>query len=139
MNANKKILSGTHNGAHSTTGMSGFDAVAYFTDGKAVRGNGHHVAVFDGVTYLFASEDNKKKFEANPEKYVPAYGGYCAYGVSIGKKFVGDPEVWKIVDGKLYLNLDTIIQGEWEEDVSGHIRKADANWPKFRDAAPSNL
>jgi len=139
MNADKTILPGSHNGAHNTPGMIGYDAVAYFTDGKAVRGNGHYVAVFDGVTYLFSSEDTKKKFEANPEKYVPAYGGYCAYGVSVGKKFVGDPELWKIVDEKLYLNLDKDIQGEWQKDVSGHIRKANANWPKIEDTAPSNL
>lgn len=132
MNANKR-------NANSTTGINGYDAVAYFTEGKPIRGNGHHVAVFDGVTYLFASEENKKKFEANPEKYIPAYGGYCAYGVSVEKKFVGDPEVWKIVDGKLYLNLDTEIQSQWEKDVPGHIRKAEANWPKIKDTSPSDL
>jgi YHS domain-containing protein len=125
--------------AHSTTGINGYDAVAYFTEGKPTRGNGHHVAVFDGVTYLFASEENKKKFEANPEQYIPAYGGYCAYGVSVEKKFVGDPEVWKIVDGELYLNLDKDIQSEWEKDVSGHIRKADSNWPRIKDTPPSDL
>jgi YHS domain-containing protein len=132
MNANKR-------NSHSTTGINGYDAVAYFTEGKPTRGNGHHVAVFDGVTYLFASEENKKKFEANPEQYIPAYGGYCAYGVSVEKKFVGDPEVWKIVDGELYLNLDKDIQSEWEKDVSGHIRKADSNWPRIKDTPPSDL
>ena len=135
MNANKRnsVV------AHSTTGINGYDAVAYFTEGKPIRGNGHHVAVFDGVTYLFASEDNKRKFEANPEKYIPAYGGYCAYGVSVEKKFVGDPEVWKIVDGKLYLNLDPNIQSQWEKDVPGHIRKANDNWPRIKNTSPSDL
>lgn len=125
--------------ANSTTAMGGYDPVAYFTDGKAVRGNGHHVAVFEGATYLFTSEDHKERFEANPGTYVPSFGGYCAYGVSVGKKFVGDPEVWKIVDQKLYLNLDTDIQAEWEKDMPGNIGKADANWLKIRDAAPSDL
>ena len=124
---------------HSTTGISGYDAVAYFTEGKPTRGNGHHVTVFDGVTYLFASEENKKTFEANPKKYIPAYGGYCAFGVTEKKKFVADPEAWKIVDGKLYLNLDKDVQAEWGKDVSGNIRKADSIWHGIKDTPPSDL
>ena len=69
---------------HSTPGLSGYDPVAYFTEGKPVRGNGYHVSHFKGVTYAFASEEHKELFDANPEKYVPAYGGYCAYGVAEG-------------------------------------------------------
>ena len=129
----------TFNAARSLTALNGYDAVAYFTDGKPVRGSGHHVTVVDGVTYLFASEDNKKVFEANPGKFIPAFGGFCAYGVSVGKKFVGDPEIWKIVGGKLYLNLDAKIQSEWEKDVPGHIRKADGAWPKIKDTPAAAL
>ncbi|MEW6325202.1 MAG: YHS domain-containing (seleno)protein [Nitrospirota bacterium] len=125
--------------SHSTPGLSGYDPVAYFTDGKPVRGSGFHVTVFNGVTYAFASAEHKKAFEAAPEKYLPVYGGYCAYGVAIGKKFVADPEVWKIVDGKLYLNLDRDIQRKWEKDVPGHINTANANWLKIKDKAPSDL
>ena len=125
--------------AHSTTGISGYDAVAYFTEGKPRRGNGHYAAEFDGVTYLFASEDNKKKFEANPQKYLPAYGGYCAFGVTVEKKFATDPEAWKIVDGKLYLNLDKDVQAEWGKDVPGSIRKADSIWPRIKDTPSSDL
>src|SRR5215472_10477489 len=99
---------------HSTTGISGYDAVAYFTEGKPRRGNGRYAAQFDGVTYLFASEDNKKKFEA-------------------------DPEAWKIVDGKLYLNLDKDVQAEWGKDVPGNIRKADSIWLRIKDTPPSDL
>ena len=77
---------------HSTTGISGYDAVAYFTEGKPRRGNGRYAAQFDGVTYLFASEDNKKKFEANPQKYIPAYGGYCALGVTGEKNSLRIPK-----------------------------------------------
>lgn len=124
---------------HSTTGINGYDPVAYFTSGKPVRGSGHHAAVYDGVTYLFASDENRKAFEAEPQRYVPNYGGYCAYGVSVGKKFIGDPEIWKIVDGKLYLNLDSDIQCHWEQDIAGHIRQADANWSKIKGAAPGQL
>lgn len=124
---------------HSTPGVSGYDVVAYFTDGKAVRGSGYHVAMHDGVTYAFASEAHKKAFEANPKKYLPAYGGYCAYGVAVGKKFVVDPEAWKIVDGSLYLNLDKDIQRKWEKDIPGYIKKADANWPNIKDKAAGDL
>src|SRR5439155_13771890 len=98
---------------HNTPGLVGYDPVAYFTDGKPMRGSGYHVTVHEGVTYAFTSEEHKKMFEANPRKYLPAYGGYCAYGVAVGKKFVVDPEAWKIVDGKLYLNLDKDVQKKW--------------------------
>ncbi len=96
---------------HSTPGIGGYDPVAYFTEGTPQRGSGYHVADYKGVSYAFASEENKELFEANPRKYVPAYGGWCAYGVAVGKKFVADPQVWKIVNGTLYLNLDRDIQG----------------------------
>jgi len=123
----------------STTGVLGYDLVAYHTEGKPVRGDGNNLVVIDDVTYLFASEANKKAFEANPDKYLPAFGGYCAFGASVGKKFVGDPEVWKIVDGTLYLNLDRNIQKMWFEDISGNIVKAEQNWPLIKDKAPSDL
>lgn len=125
--------------SHSTPGIGGYDPVAYFTDSRAVRGSGYHVAVLDGVTYAFASAEHQKMFEANPQKYLPAYGGYCAYGLGVGKKFVADPEVWKIVDGKLYLNLDKGIQQKWEKDISGYIKKGDANWVTIKDKKPSDL
>ena len=123
----------------STPGISGYDPVAYFTDGKAMKGSGYHVADYKGVTYAFASKDHKQLFEDNPEKYVPAYGGYCAYGVAVGKKFVSDPEAWKVVDGTLYLNLDKDIQSKWLQDVPGYIKKSEANWKEIKDKAPSDL
>ena len=125
--------------AISTPGLSGYDPVAYFTDGKAVRGSGFHVAVWDGVTYVFANDEHKTIFNKNPEKFLPAYGGYCAYGVALGKKFVADPEVWKIVGNKLYLNLDKGIQQKWEKDIPGHILKAENNWDAIKDKNASNL
>lgn len=124
---------------HSTPGAAGYDVVAYFTDGKAMRGSGYHVADHNGVTYVFTSEEHKKLFVANPMKYLPAYGGYCAYGASVAKKFVADPEVWKIVDGTLYLNLDKGIQVKWEKDIPGNIKKADKNWTVIKDKAPGDL
>ncbi len=123
----------------ATVAVYGYDVVSYHTDQGPMRGSGHFVSEHDGVTYLFASEQNKERFDQNPEKYVPAYGGYCAFGVSVGKKFYSDPLAWRIVDGKLYLNLDAGIQEKWLKDVPGHIKKAEANWPKIKDKAPSEL
>ena len=124
---------------HSTPGISGYDPVAYFTESKPMKGSGYHVAEYQGVTYAFASKDHKEMFKDNPEKYVPAYGGYCAYGVAVGKKFVSDPEAWKVVDGTLYLNLDKDIQNKWLQDVPGYIKKSEANWKEIKDKAPSDL
>jgi YHS domain-containing protein len=123
----------------STIAAGGYDLVSYHTGKKPLRGNGNHVVEHDGATYLFANENNRKTFAANPDKYLPAYGGYCAFGVAVGKKFVGDPDVWKIVDGRLYLNLDTGIQEKWLEDVPGYIETADTNWRRIRDRAPADL
>ena len=125
--------------SNSVTGVSGYDLVAYHSDSAATRGNGHNVSEHDGVTYLFSSASNKKAFDANPEKYLPAYGGWCAFGVSVGKKFVSDPEAWKIVDGKLYLNLDKNIQKDWLKDVPGRINKANANWSNIKNTPASEL
>ena len=124
---------------NSTTGVQGYDLVSYHTNSGPIRGNGHHVSVHESVTYLFATKENKQAFDQNPEKYLPAYGGYCAFGVSVGKKFVGDPEVWKVVDGRLYLNLDENVQKEWEKDIPGRIAMADKEWPKIIDASPESL
>lgn len=123
----------------STIGAGGYDLTTYFSSEKPARGNGHHVAIVDGVSYLFSSEDNKRAFEANPQKYLPAYGGYCAYGASVGKKFIADPDVYDVVDGKLYFNLDSKIRGLWSADVKGHIGKADANWKTIGSKPAASL
>ncbi len=124
---------------NSTPAVQGYDVVSYQTGKRPVRGNGHFVSVYDGATYQFSSADNQKLFESNPEKFAPAYGGFCAFGASVGKKFIGDPEVWRVVDGKLYLNLDTSIQSQWLKDVPGRIKSADANWRKIQDKDPASL
>ncbi|GJL77625.1 MAG: hypothetical protein NPINA01_06140 [Nitrospinaceae bacterium] len=124
---------------HSMLGVQGFDLVSYRNGEKPQRGNGNHVVEHHGVTYQFVNEANKDEFAKNPHKYLPAYGGYCAYGVAVGKKFVGDPDVWKIVDGTLYLNLDNKIQGIWNKDISGNIKKAEANWGQIKNKRASDL
>lgn len=125
--------------ALSTVGVGGYDLVSYHTGEKPLRGNGNHVVVHDGATYLFASESNKETFVADPDKYLPGFGGYCAFGVSVGKKFIGDPDVWEIADGKLYLSLDNKIKSMWIQDVPGNLEKANENWSTIRDKAPSEL
>ncbi len=125
--------------SNSVTGVSGYDLVSYHTDTGPVRGNGHNVSVYEGVTYLFDNAKNKQIFDNKPEKYLPAYGGYCAFGVSVGKKFVSDPEAWKIVNGKLYLNLDKNIQADWLKDIDGRIKSADKKWPTIKDKSPASL
>jgi len=124
---------------HSVTGAGGYDLVSYHTGKKPLPGNGNHLSEVDGVTYLFSSSGNKKAFDRDPERFLPAYGGYCAYGVSVGKKFVGDPNVWEIVDGRLYLNLDHSIKQLWRKDIPAHIEKADQHWTRIREKHPSEL
>jgi len=119
--------------------VHGFDVVAYFTEGKPVQGDAKFALVHRDATYRFASQANLDAFNANPAKYAPVYGGYCAYGVSVGAKFDGDPRYWKIVGGRLYLNLDAGIQQAWLKDIPGAIKKADANWPKLAGKLPSEI
>jgi hypothetical protein len=110
----------------------GVDVVSYFTDGREEPGLGRFTAVHDGAAYRFTSEEHLKAFQANPAKYVPQYGGFCAYGATFGKKFDGNPHFWKIVDGRLFFNLNEEVQSKWETDVPGNIAKADASWKSVR-------
>ncbi|MFI4918949.1 MAG: YHS domain-containing (seleno)protein [Legionellales bacterium] len=119
--------------------LQGYDVVAYFTDHKPIKGNGDHVVIQDGVYYLFVNERNKQLFQTNPDKYLPQYGGWCAFGVSVGKKIASDPLAWKIVDGKLYLNLNDRVQKIWIKDINGYIKKANMNWIDIKNKNPSTL
>jgi len=119
--------------------LHGYDPVAFFTNAKPTLGDAKFVAEHDGAAYYFASEANSDAFKADPAKYVPQYGGYCAYGVAVGKKFDGDPRFWKIVDGKLYVNLNADIAAKFNEDVAGALKKADANWRTIESKAPAEL
>ena len=109
----------------------GYDVVAFFTEGKPVIGSDAYALAYHGGAYRFASQADLDAFKANPAKYEPAFGGFCAYGAALGKKFDGDPRFWKIVDGKLYLNLNGDIQAEWSKDIGGNIKKADVNWDRI--------
>lgn len=110
--------------------IKGYDPVAYFKDGKPTKGTGEYQFEWKGAKWRFASAEHRELFEADPEKYAPRYGGYCAWAVSEGYTAGVDPQdAWSIVDGKLYLNYDAKIKEKWEKDIPGHINKADTNWP----------
>ncbi|MGD1893307.1 MAG: YHS domain-containing (seleno)protein, partial [Cyclobacteriaceae bacterium] len=110
--------------------IQGYDPVAYFTDQKPVKGSDEHTYEWKGATWYFASAENVQAFEANPEQYAPQYGGYCAYAVANGYTAKIDPEAWKIVDGKLYLNYNKKVQADWEANQANFIQQANQNWPK---------
>jgi YHS domain-containing protein len=116
-------------GLLSRVGVSGYDPVAYFTDGRPVRGTSEHRVTHQGYEYRFASAEHLAAFRADPARYLPQYGGYCAWAVSQGYTASADPTNWRIVDGKLYLNYNDEIQRRWEGDIPGHIRAANTNWP----------
>ncbi len=124
---------------NSVVGVQGYDLVSYHTGARPQRGTGNHVVEYQGVNYLFINSANQKAFEQNPGKYLPAYGGYCAFGAAVGKKFIADPEIWQIVDGRLYLNLDNNVRSDWVKDIPGYIKKADKNWKVIKDKAPAEL
>lgn len=109
--------------------IRGTDPVAYFTQGRPVAGQPQFAHTWSGATWWFASAEHRDRFAANPEQYAPQYGGFCAWAVSRGYTAAIDPQAWKIVDGKLYLNYNRGIQRRWERDIPGNIQKADANWP----------
>ncbi|VAW10170.1 hypothetical protein MNBD_ALPHA09-1187 [hydrothermal vent metagenome] len=115
--------------------IRGTDPVAYFTMGKPVAGSDAYTTTYDGVTWKFSSAATRDAFVADPKKYAPAYGGYCATGTSFGYKVSTDPSQWKIVDGKLYLNNGPGAQRSFLSDIGGTIARADTNWPKLKDAA----
>ncbi|MFN7947711.1 MAG: YHS domain-containing (seleno)protein [Blastocatellia bacterium] len=111
------------------TAVKGYDVVAYFTQGKAVKGSNEFRHDWMGAKWYFVSAANRDEFAKSPEKYAPQYGGYCAWAVSNNYTADIDPEAWKIVGGKLYLNYNRDVQKMWEKDQSERIRKADTNWP----------
>lgn len=115
--------------------IQGYDPVAYFDEGKAVAGDFQITAEHEGATYRFASEKHRDQFKKAPQKYVPQYGGYCAYGVSLGKKFPADPHTFKIVNGKLYLNLAPPIAQAFEKELTKNISSADKQWPAIATPA----
>jgi YHS domain-containing protein len=130
----------------STFAVSGYDTVSYFDltqsevgspQASPLPGKASIVAEHNGVTFAFASEENRKRFLADPAKYAPQFDGHCAFGVAKGGKVPGNPQLWRIVDGKLYLNIKDTVVSQWEEDIPGYITSAGKNWTKLEKKAAS--
>ncbi len=109
--------------------LQGHDPIAYFTESRPVRGRREFKSVYRGATYYFASAENKASFDKDPAKYEPAYGGYCAYGVSRNHLVQIDPAAFAIVEGRLLLQYSKGVRNDFNKDVQGNVAKADANWP----------
>lgn len=138
--------------------VSGYDVVSYFDlpqsnigqpQAQPLPGNASITAEYNGAQFAFATKANRDRFLADPATYVPQYDGHCAYGVAKGGKVPGNPTLWRIVDGKLYLNITKNVVGFWEEDIPGNVKKSEKNWtgleakaasgdkiPNFTSAAP---
>lgn len=128
--------------------VSGYDVVAYFDmqqgplgqpQPAAVPGKADITASYNGATFAFATTEHRARFLADPAKYAPQYDGHCAYGVAQGGKVPGNPELWRIIDGKLYLNITRNVVGFWEKDIPGNLVKAQSNWSGIEGAAASEM
>jgi len=118
-----------YTGLFNNVAVEGHDPVAYFTEGRPVKGERAFSTEYNGAEFRFASQANLDTFLADPVKYAPQYGGYCAWAISQGYTAKGDADHWSIVDGKLYLNFNQSVQDTWEEDIPGFIALSDSNWP----------
>jgi YHS domain-containing protein len=118
--------------ANAKAALQAYDPVGFFTDHKPVKGNPTITVEHAGYTYYFASEEHKADFLKDPDKYLPAYGGYCAYGVSIGKLFPVEIDTWEIVNGRLVLQYSKDVKALFKRDSNKNFQEADANWPKLQ-------
>lgn len=125
-------LDGPYRSSFLGNAAEGYDVVSYFTQSKAVEGSGDFTHKWKDATWKFSSAKNRDLFAADPAKYAPQYGGYCAYAVSKGYTASVDPEAWSVVDGKLYLNYSKSVKATWEQDIPGYIASANGHWPKIR-------
>lgn len=128
--------------------LRGYDTVNYFTDGKPRLGTSQYASLYNGAIYWFVSEGHKKMFEANPDRYLPQYGGFCAFGVTQATKFDGDPLLWNTHRGKLYVNVTPALQQKWlgkglanalGNSLDQNIAQADKIWLTISKAKPETL
>lgn len=119
--------------------LAGHDAVAYFTEGRPALGSADYTATYNDAIYRFSSAKNRDTFTANPQRYAPQYGGFCAYGMTFGKKFDIDGKAFEIVDGKLYVNKNLDVYKVWKKDVPTHIVEADGKWGDVKHVPASEL
>ncbi|MDX5594451.1 YHS domain-containing (seleno)protein [Pseudovibrio sp. SPO723] len=119
--------------------INGTDPVAYFTEGKPVQGTAEFTTTYDDVTWQFSSAENLEKFKSDPAKYAPQYGGWCATGMSFGVKLPIKSDLWRIVDGKLYLNAHDGAMKRFNEKTEEVIENANTNWPNVKDIPADEL
>jgi len=112
--------------------IHGYDPVAYFKESKPVKGDKKYSLSWNSANWYFASQQNLDTFKANPGKYAPQYGGYCAYGLANGHKATTEPDAWLISDGKLYLNYNKDVQTSWKKKQAEYIKTADKLWPELK-------
>ena len=115
--------------AKSGLAVRGYDVVAYFTESKPVRGSADFESVWMGAKWRFGTKENRDAFAQSPEKFAPQFGGYCAWAVGHNYTADADPEAWRIVDGKLYLNYNRSVQKQWEQNRTKWIEQGQRNWP----------
>ncbi|PZO01446.1 MAG: hypothetical protein DCF30_07430 [Hyphomicrobiales bacterium] len=118
-------------GSPEGVAIGGYDPVAYFREGGPRKGSPNHVVKHGGATWHFVSAENRALFAADPERYKPAYGGFCAYGTSRGYLVKIEPEAWSIVDGRLYLNYDLGVRKTWARDTATYLARSERNWPRL--------
>jgi hypothetical protein len=114
--------------------LGGFDPVAFHVQQAAVMGDGGITSTFRGAVYRFASTEHKDLFDASPEKYVPAYGGFCAMGVAMNQLYPVEIDTWQIVEGRLILNKNRDVRAMFDANRDANLARADANWPKLVEA-----
>src|SRR5215203_550811 len=118
--------------------IKGFDTVAFFTAEQAIAGNPQYSLIWNGAKWYFSSSENMEKFKAAPEQYAPQFGGYCSWAVSKGYTADGDPNAWKIVEGKLYLNYNRKVKEKWEAEQPKLIEDGRKNWEEFKKKKPEH-
>ncbi len=116
--------------------LRGYDPVSYQSGPNPVMGSGAFTASYQGAAYHFASAANRDSFAANPARYAPAYGGFCAMGVAMERKLDGDPTLFRVVNNRLYLNVNSAVQARWAQDIPANLKKADESWPTLQGKTP---
>jgi len=124
--------SGWNESVHGVA-IKGYDPVAYFTEGRAIKGNSEYFYIWNDARWHFATAEHRDLFAENPDRYAPKFKGYCAYGVSMGQLAAADPEQWTIVDGKLYMNYNRELRDRWRRDKTNLIPKAEENWEEISE------
>jgi len=119
------------NAGSDNVAIKGYDPVAYFTKGRPMKGKPDVAYSWNGAQWRFANGAHRDMFAASPDRYAPQFGGFCSMALARGKIKEIDPQVWTIVDGKLYLNFSKPVRKLFRNDAHGNIKKAEENWKKF--------